>query len=342
MPVSGLRLAVTAPRRLRLGHRLVDRLVVVGLASLLVVTLVVTSVRAQTQTRPAPGAAPGAAMGAGPAAGATAGALAPDPIVAKVNGQPIHLSDLESAAKELPPNARKMAPATLYPMLLEQIIDGQALSIEARKAGLQSDPAVEHQIAAATDRVLQTAMLGKVIGPTVTEEALHARYQRDFAAKPAEDEVHARHILVDNEELAKKIIVDLKKGGDFAALAKEYSKDPGSDHSGDLGFFRQDEMVPEFAAAAFAMKPNQISDTPVHTQFGWHVIEVLERRHADPPSFEQEHDELRQKVVQEGVQKALAEARSQVVVEKFNLDGSSQRATDTAEPPPAEPPPAKP
>jgi peptidyl-prolyl cis-trans isomerase C len=215
------------------------------------------------------------------------------------------------------------------------MIDGRALSIEARKAGLQNDPAVQRQIEAAADQVLQTAMLGKMIGPMLTEEALHARYQRDFANKPGEDEVHARHILVDNEELAKKIIADLKKGGDFAALSKQYSKDPSADQSGDLGFFKKDEMVPEFAAAAFAMQPNQISDTPVHSQFGWHVIQVLERRHTEAPSFEQEHDELRQKVVQEGIQKALADARSRVTVEEFNLDGSPKRATDTAVPPPA-------
>ena len=197
---------------------------------------------------------------------------------------------------------------------------------------------MQHQIAAATDRVLQSAMLSQIIGPSITEEALRARYDKDIASKPGEDEVHARHILVDNEALAKQIIADLKKGGDFAALAKQYSKDPGSDHTGDLGFFHKDEMVPEFAAAAFAMKPGEISDTPVHTQFGWHVIQVLERRHAEPPSFEQARAELRQKMIQEGIQKALAEARSQVMVEKFNLDGTTPRATDTAMPPP----PAKP
>jgi peptidyl-prolyl cis-trans isomerase C len=258
-----------------------------------------------------------------------------DPVVAKVDGKPIRLSDLQNAAKELPATAHNMPPATLYPMLLQQLIDGQALSIEAEKAGLQNDPVVQRQIAAATQRVLQTAMLGQVIGPTITEDALRARYQHDYANKPGEDEVHARHILVDNEDLAKKIIAQLKAGGDFAALAKQYSKDPSGDQSGDLGFFKKDEMVPEFAAAAFAMKPGELSDAPVHTQFGWHVIQVLERRHADPPTFEQVHDELRQKVIQEGVQKALADARSRVSVEEFNLDGSPKRATDTAMPPPA-------
>jgi peptidyl-prolyl cis-trans isomerase C len=264
-----------------------------------------------------------------------AGAAAADPVVAKVNGQPIHLSDLQAAVQSLPPDAHNMPATTLFPMLLEQMIDGRALVIEARKAGLQDDPAVHRQMDEAADRVLQTAMLSKVVGPTVTDDAVRARYQREVASKPGEDEVHARHILVDSEDLAKKIIAELKQGGDFAALAKQYSKDPGADHSGDLGFFKKDEMVPEFATAAFAMQPNQISDTPVHTQFGWHVIQVLEVRKAPVPTFEEARNGLRQKMIQEGIQQALAEARAKVTVEKFNLDGSVPRATDTAQPPPA-------
>jgi peptidyl-prolyl cis-trans isomerase C len=297
-----------------------------GLGLMLVALALTPGIDARAQTPVAQ--TPAAQTPAAPAA-------APDPVVAKVNGQPIHLSELQAAVQELPVNARNLSPDTLYPMLLEQLIDGKALVIEARKAGLQDTPAVQHQIAVATDRVLQSAMLSQIIGPSITDEALRARYDKDIASKPGEDEVHARHILVENEALAKQIIADLKKGGDFAALAKQYSKDPGSDHTGDLGFFHKDEMVPEFAAAAFAMKPGEISETPVHTQFGWHVIQVLERRHAEPPSFEQARAELRQKMIQEGIQKALAEARTQVTVEKFNLDGTTPRATDTAMPPPA-------
>lgn len=270
-----------------------------------------------------------------PPAPPSASAVPADPIIAKVNGQPIHLSDLQGAIQNLPPNARGLPPQTLYPALLDQMIDGKALVIEARAAGLDKDPAVQRQIAAASDQVLQTAMLTKAIGPSITDEALRARYQAEIAGKSGEDEVHARHILVDNEDLAKKIIAELKKGADFTALAKQYSKDPSGDHSGDLGFFRKDEMVPEFSAAAFALQPGQISDVPVHTQFGWHVIQVMERRKAAPPTFEQAHDELRQKAIHQGVQQAVAAARTKVTVEKFNLDGTVPRATDTAEPPPA-------
>ncbi|HLJ04967.1 MAG TPA: peptidylprolyl isomerase [Acetobacteraceae bacterium] len=259
-----------------------------------------------------------------------------DPVVAKVNGQPIHLSDLKDAAQSLPENLRGVPPQTLFPMLLDQLIDGRALVAEARKTGLDKDPDVQRQIEAAEDRALQTAMLSKQVGPSITEAALHAKYDKEIAGKPGEEEVHAKHILVDNEDQAKKIIADLKGGADFAALAKQYSKDPsGAQQGGDLGFFKKDEMVPAFADAAFALQPGQISQTPVHTQFGWHVIMLVERKRGEPPTFEQARDELRQQIIKDGVKKVVAEARADASVERFNLDGSPIRATDTAVPPPA-------
>ena len=263
-------------------------------------------------------------------------APAPDPVVAKVDGQPIHLSDLKQAAQSLPEKLRGLPVQTLYPMLLDQLIDGRALVSEAHKSGLDKDPDVQREVTAAEDRALQTALLSKEVGPAVSEEAIHARYEQQIAGKPGEAEVHARHILVDDEATAKKIIGELKGGADFAALAKQYSKDPsGAKQGGDLGFFKASDMVPEFAKAAFALQPGHYSEAPVHTQFGWHVIEVVEQRRAPALSFEEAHDELRQQMIQEGVKQAVAKARAAVAVERFNLDGSPVRATDTAEPPPA-------
>ncbi|HEX7198961.1 MAG TPA: peptidylprolyl isomerase, partial [Dongiaceae bacterium] len=203
-----------------------------------------------------------------------------DPVVAKVDGEPIHLSDVKDAAQALPENLRGVPPQTLYPMVLDQLIDGRALVAEARKTKLDQDPAVQRQVAAAEDRALQTAMLSKEVGPSVTEQAVRARYDQDIAGKPGDEEVHAKHILVDSEAEAKKIIAQLKAGGDFAALAKQYSKDPGGQQGGDLGFFKKADMLPEFSAVAFTLQPGQISDKPVKTQYGWHVIQVIERRQA--------------------------------------------------------------
>jgi len=260
----------------------------------------------------------------------------PDPVLAKVNGQPIHASDLKAAIDTLPAQARSMPPQQLYPMLLDQLVDAQALLVEAKKTGLDKDPAVQRSMQMAEDRTLASALLSKQVRPQVSDEAVKARYDQEFANKPGEPEVHARHILVSDEATAKKIIVDLKKGSDFAALSKQYSKDPGaSKQGGDLGFFKKTDMVPEFADAAFALKDNEVTPAPVKTQFGWHVIQTLEHRTSTPPTFEQERDELRQQMVQTAVQQAVTQARSTVTVERFNMDGSPAKATDTAEPPAA-------
>jgi peptidyl-prolyl cis-trans isomerase C len=260
----------------------------------------------------------------------------PDPVLAKVNGQPIHLSDVKGAAEALPAQARSMPPQQLFPMVLDQLVDEQALVTEAKKTGLDKDPDVQRTVRMAEDRALASALLSNLVRPQVTDEAVKARYDQQFAGKPGEAEVHARHILVSDEATAKKIIAELKKGGDFAALSKQYSKDPSaSAQGGDLGFFKKTDMVPEFADAAFALKDKEISPVPVKSQFGWHVIQTLEHRTTAPPTFEQARDELRQQMVQAAVQKEVAKARDAVTVERFNADGSPVKATDTAVPPPA-------
>ncbi|MCW3475902.1 peptidylprolyl isomerase [Limobrevibacterium gyesilva] len=288
----------------------------------------------------APAPAPAAAPAPAPVPAAAAPAPAPaDPVVAKVGDQEIHLSDISEAVRGLPEEYRSMPQNMLFPLLLDQAIDRKAVVALARKQGLDQDPAVQRQIVNAQEQALQNALIARDVGPMISEPAIRALYDKDVAGKAGEEEVHARHILVANEADAVKIIADLKKGGDFAAIAKARSTDPGAAQGGDLGFFKKGDMLPEFATAAFALKPGQISDKPVKTQYGWHVIKVEERRAAPAPSFEQSHDELRQKLIQEGVQKVLAEARAGVKVERFNPDGTPTRPTDAAEPPPA---PAKP
>ncbi|MGE0226462.1 MAG: peptidylprolyl isomerase [Acetobacteraceae bacterium] len=268
---------------------------------------------------------------------AQGGAAPPaDPVVAKVDGQPIMLSDVRAAMAGLPEAARNLPMQTIYPLLLDQIIGGRALVAEAKKSGADKDPEVQRQVKQAADRALENALLQREVAPQVTDAMVRARYDRDIAGKPGEEEVRARHILVADEATAKTIIAELKKGGDFVALSTKYSKDPGSaKQGGDLGFFKKDQMVPEFAAAAFSLKDNEISPVPVKTQFGWHVIQVTGHRQAQPQGFEEARDELRQEMIQEGVQKAMARARAAVTIETFNIDGSSKRATDSAEPPPS-------
>ena len=278
--------------------------------------------------QPAPGAAPA------PPAAASDPATS-DPVVAKVNGQDIRASDVREAMSGLPDEYRSLPPNMLFPMMLDQLIDRKALVLLAQKQGLDKDPQVQRQMARAADSALQNALLSRDVGPSVTEQKVKERYDATVANKPGEEEVHARHILVGSEDEAKKIIAQLQGGADFAQLAKEHSTDPGAAQGGDLGWFKKGDMLPEFSAAAFALQPGQITETPVHTQYGWHIIKVEGRRQAPPPNFEQARDQLRQDMIQEGVRKVVAEARQGLAIQRFNPDGSTPKATDSAEPPPA-------
>jgi len=257
-----------------------------------------------------------------------------DPVVARVNGKEIRLSDVSDTAQQLPPEARSMPPGMLFPLLLDQLIDRAAIVELARKRGMDKEPAVVRQMVRAQDQALQTAIIGRDVGPLITEAELRARYDREIAGKPGEEEVHARHILLGSESDAKAVIAELKKGGDFATIARARSTDKATG-DGDLGFFKQGDMVPEFATAAFALKAGETVEAPVKSQFGWHVIRVEARRSTPPPSFEEAYDGLRSKTVQEGVDKVLKEARTGLTVERFNMDGTPRRATDDAQPPPA-------
>jgi peptidyl-prolyl cis-trans isomerase C len=268
-------------------------------------------------------------------AGPVAAQPAADPVVARVDGSEIRRSDVDEAIENLPAEYRNMPQQALYPALLDQLIDRKAVAVMAHKQGLDKDPEVQRQMARAQEEALQSALFHREVGPLVTDQAVRARYDRDIAGKPGPEEVHARHILVGSEADANAIIAEIKKGGDFAAIAKARSSDPGAAQGGDLGWFKKGDMLPEFSEAAFALKPGEVSAKPVHTGYGWHVIRLEERRIAAPPSYEQAHDELRNQMIQQGVQKLLASARAEAKVEKFNLDGSVARPTDSAEPPPA-------
>ena len=282
--------------------------------SLAAITIALLSAPALTLAQPALPPAPAAAAGPPPSA---------DTVIAKVGPDTIVYSDLQDAMQTLPEQLRAMPPAMLYPMLLDQLVDRDVIVLQAKKDKLQDDPKVKQAIAQATNMALQNALLTREIQPTLSPEAIQARYDKEYAGKSGDPQVHAEHILVASEEKAKDIIAQLNKGADFAALAKENSTDPSAkENSGDLGWFKKGDMLPEFSDAAFALKPGQITQTPVHTRFGWHVIKLEQTRVAPPPPIDEVRDEIRQQIIQEGVAKVLASAKQGVKVEKFNPDGT--------------------
>ena len=227
------------------------------------------AIMALAQTGRLPPPAPAASTPA--SAAATPAPAGADPVIAKVGPDQIHASDLADAMQGLPEQLRGMPPSMIYPMLLDQLVDRDVIVQAARKQGLQEDPAVQRSITRATNTVLQNALLTREIAPKLTDAAIQARYQKDYANKPGEEEVRASHILVADEAKAKDIIAQLDKGADFADLAKKNSTDPSAaQNNGELGWFKKGDMLPEFSDAAFALKPGQITQTPVHTRFGWH------------------------------------------------------------------------
>lgn len=244
-----------------------------------------------------------------------------DPVVATVDGSEIRLSDLRAAQLQLPEQYRDAPLELIYQPLLDQMIDRKLAAAEARKANMHDDPAVKRQLAAAEDSVLQSALWNRKIEEALTEDKVRARYERDVAGKPGQEEVHARHILVKTEAEAKEVRTALEKGADFAKLAQEKSIDPTP--GGDLGFFPRGVMVPEFTEAAFTLKPGELSQ-PVQTQFGWHVIRVEARRDGAPPSFEESADDLRMAMAREVLGAERQRLRAAADIQTFAPDGAPQ------------------
>jgi len=256
-----------------------------------------------------------------PAAGQTQTSAKPDTLLATVNGQKITERDLGIAYAGLSDSVKQQPQAQVLPQLLNELINAKALEIEARKEGLEKDPDVKAAMDAASGAVLQNALLRREISPLLTDDKLKAAYQDQYANKPGEEEIHAQHILLKTQADAQAVIDQLNKGADFATLAKSKSTDPNASTGGDLGWFKKGDMVQAFSDAAFALKPGQISQTPVQSPYGWHVIKVLGTRVAPPQTYEQIHDTMAQKIEQQALRDDLMKARSAVKVVAFDENG---------------------
>jgi len=245
-----------------------------------------------------------------------------NPVVGIVEGYPIYLSDIGRAVPTLPDNLRGLPFDTLFPVVLDRLIDHQALVAMARRKHLDEDPNVRREIATATERILEGALLAKVATPQASEEKIQERYTKQYVGRPATEETRARHILVATEAEAKKLIAELNKGADFPTLAKQNSRDPDRESGGDLGFLRRDQVWPAFADVAFALQPGQFSQNAIHNEFGWHIVKVEERRIVAPPTYSEVHDKLRQALLQEAIVQTIQQARSELAIRKFNVDGT--------------------
>ena len=198
--------------------------------------------------------------------------------------------------------------------VLNYLIDLKLVAKKAAAESSTSDPDFAREMAYYHDKVLMQDLLGKVAKDAATDAAMKKVYDDAAKAQTPQPEIHARHILVATEEEAKAALARVKAGEDFGKVADELSKDPSS-KGGDLGWFTKDKMVPEFADAAFKLKPGEISD-PVKSPFGWHIIQVEEVRQSQFPPFDQVKDEVVHYVVQKAQGDFIVDLRNHAKIER--------------------------
>ena len=243
-------------------------------------------------------------------------------IVATVDGKPIFLSEIIGMAQRLPEQYRKMSLEAVYPSLLTRAIDSKLVTLEGRRAGFSKDPDVKKRLLDVEDQIISEIFLTKTIGSQVTEEALQKIYSETKSEMASGDQIKARHILLDSEEKAMEIIKKLQAGGEFAKLASEYSTGPSAASGGDLGWFGEGQMVPEFSKAAFALNPGDIVTKPVKTQFGWHIILVEDRKVSAPPSFDEAKEQLASTMSQKLLKELIETLRTKAKIVRFKADGT--------------------
>ena len=263
-----------------------------------------------------------------------------DPILAKVNGVEIRQSDLVVAEEEvgqIPP----MSPDAKQDYLIAFMTDMILVSKEAENRKIGDTPEFKRKFTFSRNKQLMAVLLEQVGKAALTDAEMHKVYDEAVKQMPPEEEVHARHILFraaagdekagkDAEDKVKAVIERLKKGEDFTKLATELTEDPsGKANGGDLGYFSKEQMVPEFADAAFKLDKGQISE-PVKTQFGWHVIKVEDKRAKPVPGFDDVKQQIESFVTRKAQAELVTKLREGAKVERLDKPADAAKPAEPA------------
>jgi peptidyl-prolyl cis-trans isomerase C len=244
-----------------------------------------------------------------------------DPVVARVDGTEIHESDLAVAEEDLAGNMQQMPPEAKRDYLITFTADMMLVAKAAEAKNLADGADFKRRLAYARTKLLMEQLLQTESKSAITPEAMRKVYDEAIGQVKKEQEVRARHILVETEDEAKAVLAELKKGADFAELAKAKSKDPGSSDGGDLGYFTKDQMVPEFAETAFKLDKGATSD-PVKSQFGWHIIKVEDKRERQPPEFDKVKDQIEQYLVRRAQAELITKLRAAGKIERVGTSAA--------------------
>lgn len=239
-----------------------------------------------------------------------------DTVVATVNGDDITMAHVVAARTNLPEQFQSLPDDVLLPGIVEQLIQqavlGQAMGELSHRAEIRLEN--QRRELAANDKVEE------VISSAVTDDALQAAYDAQYANAEPTKEFSASHILVEAEDKAKELIVELEGGADFAELAKTHSTGPSGPNGGELGWFGPGMMVKPFEDAVMAMEDGAIS-APVQTQFGWHVIKLNESRMKGAPTLEDVRAELAVQIESDAVETALKALLDAATIDRIALEG---------------------
>lgn len=241
----------------------------------------------------------------------------PTAVVARVNGQEITLGHIIVTFAALPQQYQQIPAETLYPNILEQLIQQSAL---AQSFGAD-DPLYVQLSIENEHRALRAAEeIDLLLKSNLTEADIQAAYDAEYSEGFGGDEFNASHILLDTEEEAKAVKTMLDGGSDFAALAAEKSTGPSGPNGGSLGWFGLGAMVPEFEASVTSLEPGQVSE-PIQTQFGWHIVKLNEQRKKTAPLLNEVREEIANRLQSELLENHVAELTSAAEIERPEIEG---------------------
>jgi peptidyl-prolyl cis-trans isomerase C len=244
--------------------------------------------------------------------------------VATVNGKTITEADMQLAEAEIGNELGSIPPGARRRVILEYIIENALFADAAEAANLGKGAGFDERMAYWRRRALREYYFEAQLKKSVSDADAKKFYDQQVGNAKPQEEVHARHILVDNEALAKELREKIAKGEDFIALAKEHSKDPGSkDDGGDLGFFARGQMVPVFEETAFKLAKGEVS-APVKSQFGWHIVKLEDRRERGAPPFEAIKDRLIASMIHRKAQEVATELRDKAKLEYLDPEIKAQ------------------
>lgn len=231
-----------------------------------------------------------------------------DAVAAEVGETRIYVSDVrrEAVAQGVIEDVSALQPGDAgFQQVLSELVEQRLLALEARRQGLAQDPEARRRLAAAEERILGNILVETAVSRSVSDEAIRRIYEEQVRLTPPTEEVRARHILLGTREEAEEVVRLLSEGEDFATLAAQVSQDPATRfEGGDLGYFTREGILPGFAQVAFETRAGEVSE-PFETEFGWHVLTVVDRRNQPRPSLEEMRPRIVRFLTMEGIQGLL-------------------------------------